>query len=312
MSGYQKKAQHDVIVDKNEYQDFYLVMRERFKSVVEGWTLDTDPLKHVFEDIGIATFLLLLWKQTYPPRTSQVSDQDQPWDTWGRPPGGWIDLGCGNGLLVHILVSMGYTDGFGIDIRERKTWGVFPPDSRTRLQVHSYDPTLITADSDCPPLLKRGTFLIGNHSDEMTPWLPILAALCPDASFLSIPCCPWNLDQKFVKPKGFHKRKDRLGAEKELEQKLEARGKGGSTSLYGTYLQWHLREGFDCGFDVETEVLRIPSSRNWAMIGRSRLGSTPAEKATYRDAAFAKVQAVQERGSFKTRHPEGKSAPAHG
>ncbi|KAG8980030.1 tRNA(Ser) Um(44) 2'-O-methyltransferase [Tulasnella sp. 425] len=266
MSGYQKKVQHDVLVDKNEYQDFYLVMRERFKSIVEGWALDTDPLKHVFEDIGIATFLLLLWKQTYPARDVPAVDETQSWDTWGRPPGGWMDLGCGNGLLVHILVSMGYTDGFGIDVRVRKTWDMFPLETQAHLQVHSYDPTLITADSPSPQLLKPGMFLIGNHTDEMTPWLPILAALCPDTSFLSIPCCPWDLDQKFVKPRGFHKRADKSPAEEELERKLEVRGKGGSTSLYGTYLQWHLREGFECGFEVETEVLRIPSSRNWAMV----------------------------------------------
>ncbi|KIO29345.1 hypothetical protein M407DRAFT_21569 [Tulasnella calospora MUT 4182] len=311
MSGYQKKVQHDVLVDKNEYQDFYLVMRERFKSVVEAWNLDTDPLKHVFEDIGIATFLMLLWKQTYPEREAPAVDEPQPWDTWGRPPGGWIDLGCGNGLLVHILVSMGYTDGFGIDIRTRKTWELFPPETQAHLRVYSYDPTVITANSVCPPLLQPGIFIIGNHSDEMTPWLPILAALCPNASFLSIPCCPWDLDQKFVKPRGFHKRPDKLPAEEELERKLEARGKGGSTSLSGTYLQWHLHEGIECGFDVETEVLRIPSSRNWALIGRRKVAVTADEEEKHRQAAFAKVKAVQERGSFKARSPEGKAAQEH-
>ncbi|KAG8911944.1 tRNA(Ser) Um(44) 2'-O-methyltransferase [Tulasnella sp. 408] len=218
---------------------------------------------------------------------------------------------CGNGLLVHILVSMGYTDGFGIDVRARKTWELFPPETQSRLQVYSYDPTTITTSSSCPPLLRPGMFIIGNHTDEMTPWLPILATLCPDASFLSIPCCPWDLDQKFVKPRGFHKRSDKLPAEEELERKLEARGPGGSTSLYGTYLQWHLHEAFECGFDVETEVLRIPSSRNWALIGRRNVVATPDEQERRREAAFAKIKAVQERGLFKTRSPEGKATQEH-
>ncbi len=49
----------------------------------------------------------------YPPRSrhnddstsTSTGDQEQDWHTWGRPSGGFIDLGCGNGLLVHILVA---------------------------------------------------------------------------------------------------------------------------------------------------------------------------------------------------------------
>lgn len=32
-----------------------------------------------------------------------------------------MDLGCGNGLLTHILASEGY-EGFGVDIARRKVW----------------------------------------------------------------------------------------------------------------------------------------------------------------------------------------------
>lgn len=35
----------------------------------------------------------------------------------------------------------------------------------------------------------EGMFLIGNHSDELTPWIPILASLTRDGRFLNIPCC---------------------------------------------------------------------------------------------------------------------------
>lgn len=160
---------------------------------------------------------------------------------------------------------MGYIDGIGVDLRARKTWDDFPAATRSRLRVLAIDPTSISSRDTLPSYLKRDGFLIGNHSDELTPWLPILATLST-SSFLSIPCCPWALDARFFKPKGFHKRA-RTPAEEAFERKLEARGTGGAKSLYGTYLAWHLREGMNCGFDVETEALRIPSSRAWAIVG---------------------------------------------
>lgn len=73
------------------------------------------------QDIAIAAFLMLLWRDMYPARELGEGEGDtgMEWDKWGRPPGGFIDLGCvsipytcligadsqGNGLLVHILVS---------------------------------------------------------------------------------------------------------------------------------------------------------------------------------------------------------------
>ncbi|KAG8862936.1 tRNA(Ser) Um(44) 2'-O-methyltransferase [Tulasnella sp. 330] len=314
MTGYQKKVEHDVILDKSEYQDFYLFMRERHKSIVQDWKLDTDPLKHVFEDIGIATFIILLWKHSYPSvEASSGASPSDSWTLWGRPPGGFVDLGeensCGNGLLTHILVTMGYTDGIGIDLRARKTWDDFPTATRSHLHVIAIDPTSISSSDTLPSYLRRGGFLIGNHCDELTPWLPILATLS-DSSFLSIPCCPWALDSRFSKPKGFHKRV-KTPSEEALERKLEARGTGGAKSLYGTYLAWHFREGINCGFDVETEALRIPSSRAWAIIGRKHLEETTQANLKYEAYALNEIARVRDRGIFKTRIPEGKAGGGH-
>lgn len=74
---------------------------------------------------------MLLWRDMYPKRdipkdmdyTPEIV-KDKPWLAWGRPQGGFLDLGCvsrrtipqaalaadsfvaqGNGLLVHILIS---------------------------------------------------------------------------------------------------------------------------------------------------------------------------------------------------------------
>jgi tRNASer (uridine44-2'-O)-methyltransferase len=96
MVNYKKRVLHDQLVPRDQYQDMYLVMRERHKHLVDSWQEVTDPLKHVFEDIAIATFLMLFWKETYThldlpsPRTS---DPDRPWTGWPRPPGGFLDFG---------------------------------------------------------------------------------------------------------------------------------------------------------------------------------------------------------------------------
>lgn len=54
------------------------------------------------QDIGIATFLMLLWKHSFTvsdPNTDQVdndTEQDggiMPWQGWPRPAGGFLDFG---------------------------------------------------------------------------------------------------------------------------------------------------------------------------------------------------------------------------
>lgn len=76
-----------------------------------NWTEKTDPVKFVFEDIAIASWLISLWELE---RIEQKSSKLQS----------FIDLGCGNGLLTFLLSSEGYT-GFGIDLRKRKIWDKF-------------------------------------------------------------------------------------------------------------------------------------------------------------------------------------------
>lgn len=49
MTNYKKRVHHDCVIPREEYQDLYLVMRERHKNLVNEWQEVTDPLKHVFE-----------------------------------------------------------------------------------------------------------------------------------------------------------------------------------------------------------------------------------------------------------------------
>lgn len=46
---YKKRVIHDALIPREIYQDMYLIMRERYKHIVDQWHEDTDPLKHVFE-----------------------------------------------------------------------------------------------------------------------------------------------------------------------------------------------------------------------------------------------------------------------
>ena len=48
-NNYQKRVLHDVLVPRNAYQDLYLILKERHKSLAEDWHESTDPSKHVFE-----------------------------------------------------------------------------------------------------------------------------------------------------------------------------------------------------------------------------------------------------------------------
>lgn len=44
---------------------------------------------------------------------------------WGERKPSFVDMGCGNGLLVHILNSENY-NGVGVDVRARKMWAQYP------------------------------------------------------------------------------------------------------------------------------------------------------------------------------------------
>ncbi|KAH9986566.1 hypothetical protein BJV74DRAFT_988467 [Russula compacta] len=383
LTQYKKRVAHDVLIPRETYQDLYLVMRERHKHLIYDWREVTDPLKHVFEDIGIATFLMLLWKDTYGPETippdpvaavptttmqaqGATPPDVEPWRRWPRPPGGFADLGCGNGLLTHILVSEGYA-GYGIDLRARTSWTHYPRLTRSHLAVRALDPTLLLLPTPPPPaggvvlpteqqqqyhrhhpsasrrhlrasypdyedadannnnnnnnnsgdgdvdsdadadagldleldvLLPEGCFLIGNHADELTPWMPALATRLLASGYLSIPCCAWALDARFDRARDVPYCAIDAGT-----LNLGGGGEGGAGSSYMLYRIWLAALSVHCGWAVEVEALRIPSTRNWAIIGRNRVGSLEAASRNVEEL----IQDVRKRGQFKTRRPEGKA-----
>ena len=170
---------------------------------------------------------------------------------------------CGNGLLVHILISEGY-DGHGLDLRARTSWSHYPKATQQHLHVQALDPTTQVRPFS-HSYLRQGIFLIGNHADELTPWIPVLSTLCEASGYLSIPCCSWTFDAKYERPKC--KPYSVPMPMDDFVKQLNLGGEGTNTSSYSMYRIWLATLSLHCGWNVESEVLRIPSTRNWALVG---------------------------------------------
>lgn len=274
-NGYVKRVQHDVILPQAKVQNTYARLKAKYaRSLSQAWVESTDPGKHVFEDLGIAAFLIELWAEMY-------TDNAFP---------GFVDIGCGNGLLVHILVEEGYS-GWGFDARRRKSWSIWSAKAQENLKEMVVIPSIIkkkqilsetsnnetqvanpvsklpeyTPKNPCTDqvstkeiqevgihdgIFPKETFIISNHADELTPWTPILASLS-ESSFMMIPCCSHALS-------GAHFRAP------------PPKDPGASNSAYASLVAWVSNLAKECGWKVEKEMLRIPSTRNTALIGRHR------------------------------------------
>jgi len=253
VAGYKKRVHHDLLVPQARLQNTYTTLKDKYaKVLIVGWAETTDPGKHVFEDLCIAAFLIELWADMY---------------KQGMFPG-FVDIGCGNGLLVYILNQEGYK-GWGFDARARKSWLSYKtqietpagPEDSLRQLVLLPPPASTGVVSDISSeyfdwglihdgRFPKGTFIISNHADELTPWTPILAAIS-DCPFIMIPCCSHDLTGKrFRAPPP----KDKTKAE----------------SAYSSLVAWVSKIAEDCGWKPEQEMLRIPSTRNTAVVGRKR------------------------------------------
>lgn len=251
IAGYVKRVIHDTIIPQKRLQDRHIELKTKYaKELIDTWAEQTDPRKHVFEDISIAAFLIELWADMY--------------KEGGFP--GFVDIGCGNGLLVYILRKEGYA-GWGFDARSRKSWALYNtqdaagdslkahvllPSFATRQAPGTGDGLLDEQDLIHDGAFPKGTFIISNHADELTPWTPILAAQS-QSPFIMIPCCSHDLSgAKFRAP--------------------PPRDTTKGTSAYASLVSWVTKLASECGYEVETEMLRIPSTRNTALLGRKMTG----------------------------------------
>lgn len=212
----------DNVIPRHRVQDTYSRLKAKYAvDLSSRWVESTEPSKHVFEDLGVAAFLVELWRDMYGcvPADEQQGQTSTPnvdgsKQAKAKPQfPGFVDIACGNGVLVYTLLKEGYP-GWGFDARRRKTWSIFPADIQERLKEEIYIPepfadilslrdddrdqllsvSMSSSPSPSPSLstLHKNTFIISNHADELTLWTPLLAALLNPASpppFLAIPCC---------------------------------------------------------------------------------------------------------------------------
>lgn len=206
-----------------KYSVIYQQLKEKYKAMVKVWPEVTDPEKFVYEDVAIATYLLVLWAEERAEKNLAAKQS-------------FVDLGCGNGLLVHILTNEGHP-GKGIDVRRRKIWDMYGP--QTLLEEKAITPS--------KSFLFPGTdWLIGNHSDELTPWIPVIAARSSySCRYFVLPCCFFDFYGKY--------------------QRRQCK-----KSQYKEYIDFIAEVSRVSGFNTEEDCLRIPSTKRVCLVGKSR------------------------------------------
>ncbi|KAF5269671.1 hypothetical protein FQA39_LY08594 [Lamprigera yunnana] len=208
------------LVCLEHYTDLYQRLKKQYgKKIVEAWTEKTDPLKFVYEDIAIASYLISLWKIRHPNN---------------KPT--FVDLGCGNGLLVYILNQEGFL-GEGIDVRKRKIWEWY---SNTSLRVETIKPSVEYQFPDID-------WIIGNHSDELTLWIPIIASQSSyKCNFFLLPCCAYEFNGEKYKRRNT------------------------SVSVYSDHLNYVRDVCAKCGIMIANDKLRIPSTKRNCIVSQKR------------------------------------------
>lgn len=176
---------------QNTYEQLKLTYE---KDLRQSWAEQLESPNQILEQLSVAACLIELWKVMFKP------DQSAP-----KTPK-FVDIACGNGILVYVLCMEGY-EGSGYDACHRKSWDTFPAEIRSCLheKVIIPKPFLDVLDAqeieiDLGIGVESGvfpdTFIISDHADELTVWTPILAALaCPESPlpFLVTPCCSRSL-----------------------------------------------------------------------------------------------------------------------
>ncbi|KAM8970368.1 probable tRNA (uracil-O(2)-)-methyltransferase isoform X2 [Sarcophilus harrisii] len=134
--------------------------------------------------------------------------------------------------------------GRGIDVRRRKIWNMYGPQTQLEESAIRPNDSYLFPDVD---------WLIGNHSDELTPWIPVIAARSSyNCRYFVLPCCFFDFTGKYSRRQS-------------------------KKTQYREYLDFIKEVGLTCGFHVEEDCLRIPSTKRVCLIGKSRTYPAPEE-----------------------------------
>jgi len=223
----EKRLDSHHLIDPEEFSKTYVRLKQKYGTAMENiWiTESTDPKKYVYEDVSIASYLIVLWQQERAATGCEMQS--------------FADLGCGNGLLVFILQQEGHR-GYGIDLRRRKVWDKFPA------KVDLREEPIVPTDGK---LFGDVDWLIGNHSDELSPWIAVLAAKSAISSkYFLLPCCAFEFSgAKF--------------------QRTDTK-----KSIYMGFIDYLMEISELCGFrNTKIDRLKIPSTKRICLIGDVRI-----------------------------------------
>lgn len=164
---------------------------------------------------------------------------------------------------------------------------------------------------DEEPPFPPGSFLIGNHADELTPWIPLLASLVPNSAFFNMPCCLHTLTGRFTR--GEYAIEEEVVAlmPTAVKEDLKAceNASGDNRGRYAAYLNYIAELALKSGWRVEREALRVPSTKNWAFVGRNRIwseGTGVKEQKEQEVTGWIRDTAMEELKNWKPRNGEGK------
>lgn len=176
-SGYQKRVHHDRLIPQARVQDTYTRLKNKYARELldKYWKEDLDPTKGVFEDLGIAAFVIELWGEMYEidskgtggelggggrNKEGGVGGGEKVEKKKKKPKfPGFVDIGCGNAILDFVLLSEGY-EGWGFDARARKTWDAFPEEIGMRLKEMVLVPCIFgqsSLSSEASPSISTST-----------------------------------------------------------------------------------------------------------------------------------------------------------
>ena len=154
----------------------------------------------------------------------------------------FVDIGCGNGVNSYLLNSI-FGDnikGVGYDLQRRRIWSYYEEQGqRDMLHLQPITPNWPQLEQPFPP---ETNFLVGIHTDELTPWIPLFAMM-RHCNFFILPCCPYD----------FYGRFRRSGNEQ--------------FDSAWPYLDHIVNIAKNLGFNVKVDNLKIPSQKKTCVIG---------------------------------------------
>lgn len=295
-TGYEKRVNHDLVVPKIAFQNRYIALKKKYSSqLVNLWCESTDPKKHVFEDLAIAAFLIELWTIKYK-STDGFEFRDlgcgngllvyilnmegykgkgidarsrKSWATYPEE----VQSNLSEQIIIPSVLLKPHpaltrlipnaTDNFRyfqapqIPSKSSCDCSIDPNSNgstsndkeqvslRTYSSANLLESSQVCTTDDFPP----NTFIIGNHSDELTCWIPLLGF-----PFMVIPCCSHALSGAKV----------RYSPRKQQKSNIQ------NISTYGALVDHTEDLAKQMGWVVEKEMLRIPSTRNAAIIATKK------------------------------------------